>query len=701
MRIIKKEFYKVPVHIYASNIELSAANQIDNVASLPFAFHHVAFMPDCHAGMGTPIGTVFASKDVILPSMVGSDIGCFTGDTRIALLCGINKTLKELYDGKQDVWVYSLDNNKKIVPAKATPLKTRINAELMEIIISGGISIKCTPEHKFMLIDGSYKEAKDLQVFDSLMPLYKSYQTKDGYEFCSTGQSKGNLTHKIVHQYFEGIQKNKIIHHKNSNWFDNRPENLIYLTPSEHSKHHQLGNNRFCTEEFKSKRIKTLEKNGYYDELLYPIKKQIGISNLKYAFKSPKYKVISSQAGQRNKKHIIKFNQINNNTKFICRCGREIFGKGGFKRHQKYCKINHKVISIKYLDYVEDVYCLSVDTYHNFALEAGIFVHNCGMAAVQTNLPNKFANDTVLMKIILDDIRTRIPVGFNHHSKKQNISKLPKLPNFSNSICHEEFQLLQYQLGTLGGGNHFIEIQKGTDGYIWFMIHSGSRNLGYKVAKYYNKLAQELNKKWYSNIPEASGEDGLYFLPFDSIEGQKYYEEMIYCLAFAKENRATMVEQIKSSFINCCSAYHAPNVQFTFELDIHHNYAALENHYDKNIWIHRKGATSARKDQLGIIPGSQGTASYITIGKGNPESFNSCSHGAGRIMGRKEARRTLNLKEEIDKLESKGIIHSIRSNKDLDEASGSYKDIELVMEEQTDLVDIFIKLDPAAVIKGD
>ena len=142
--------------------------------------------------------------------------------------------------------------------------------------------------------------------------------------------------------------------------------------------------------------------------------------------------------------------------------------------------------------------------------------------------------------------------------------------------------------------------------------------------------------------------------------------------------------------------------QATFEpmINIAHNYARMESHYGKNVMIHRKGATLATKDTIGIIPGSQGTKSYIVKGKGNEESFQSCSHGAGRKMGRNVARKTLNLLDEIKSLNDKGIIHAIRSEKELDEAPGAYKDINKVMENQKDLIEIIDELKPLAVIKG-
>jgi len=167
-----------------------------------------------------------------------------------------------------------------------------------------------------------------------------------------------------------------------------------------------------------------------------------------------------------------------------------------------------------------------------------------------------------------------------------------------------------------------------------------------------------------------------------------------YALEFAKANREHMMNIFKSI------VFENTECDFKREINIHHNYAALENHFGKNVWVHRKGATSANKGEYGIIPGSQGTPSYIVIGLGNPDSFKSCSHGAGRKMGRADAKRTLDLETEQKCLEDAGVLHSIRGVGDLDEAPSAYKDIEEVIESQKDLVEVAEKLYPLAVVKG-
>ena len=317
----------------------------------------------------------------------------------------------------------------------------------------------------------------------------------------------------------------------------------------------------------------------------------------------------------------------------------------------------------------------------------------CGMCALKTSLTDISTNK---LKIIVSGIRKYIPLGFKHHKQKQNKSRMPKaglgfqLSDFA--IVSKEYTNALTQLGTLGGGNHFIEIQKGSDGYIWVMVHSGSRNLGFKVANYYNRLAIDLNSRWGSSIPKKWQ---LAFLPLSSEVGSKYHAEMQFCVDFALANRKLMMERIQDVFMAVASP-----VSFSSFINIAHNYATMEKHYHKNVIVHRKGATSAREGEIGIIPGSQGAPSYIVRGRGNSESFESCSHGAGRKMGRREARRRLNFQVEVKKLEDQDILHSIRHKNDLDEAAGAYKDIDQVIENQIDLVEVVVTLHPLAVVKG-
>ncbi|MBF0224425.1 MAG: RtcB family protein [Desulfobacterales bacterium] len=335
----------------------------------------------------------------------------------------------------------------------------------------------------------------------------------------------------------------------------------------------------------------------------------------------------------------------------------------------------------------------------------------CGMGAVQTDFPEDSLQKDMIRRI-LNHLKKLIPVGEGHsHRSDQSwdgfeeymdkygdIDKSKLAPSWYSK---KVWDLAKKNLGSLGGGNHFIEIQAGNDGFVWLMIHSGSRNLGYIIANHYNETAKKLNQKSNISLPSKD----LAFLSADSEEGVSYIRDMNFALNYAKENRRHIMENFKTAFYNEISC------NFVKEINIHHNYAALENHFGRNIWLHRKGATSAKKGELGIIPGSMGTPSYIVEGLGNTESFMSCSHGSGRVMGRMDASRRLS-KEECDKSMS-GIVFDgwgkfkgfgKKKHKggslDLSEAPQAYKNIENVIQSEIDLIHPLVKLKPLGVVKG-
>ncbi|MCL2791341.1 MAG: RtcB family protein [Desulfobulbus sp.] len=316
----------------------------------------------------------------------------------------------------------------------------------------------------------------------------------------------------------------------------------------------------------------------------------------------------------------------------------------------------------------------------------------CGMQAVRTGLAEV---STAQLKQILAALRAAVPLGFKHHRQPRPLEVMPdpgaapqELPMVTG-----EFDHARHQIGTLGGGNHFIEIQQGNDQRIWLMVHSGSRNLGYKVAAHYNNLAIRLAAKAGKNaVPK---EWQLALLPLASPEGQLYLREMEYCVAFARANRSEMMAVLLAIVAEATGCD-----QFDRPLDVAHNYAAGETHFGKEVWVHRKGATRAFAGEYGIIPGCQGSRSYLVRGLGNPQSFMSCSHGAGRVLGRKQAQRVLNLHDEIAKLEANCVLHSLRHRNDLEEAPGAYKDIAVVIANQLDLIEVAVEFQPLAVLKG-
>lgn len=325
----------------------------------------------------------------------------------------------------------------------------------------------------------------------------------------------------------------------------------------------------------------------------------------------------------------------------------------------------------------------------------------CGMYAVKTNLKDI---DIVTLKAIFHNIRQAIPVGFNHRKERVEWEGFDDALEFTTSpVVQEQIDPARNQLGTLGGGNHFIEFQKGDDGYIWFMIHSGSRNLGHKICTYYDKLAKTEG--------HAPIKDLAYF-DLDSELGTEYFWAMDFALKFAHQNRVVMGDII----INILEQLNMFSVLDT--INIHHNYATSEKHFffhetdmdndekmeaseGSDVIVHRKGATLAEQGTVGIIPGSQGTASYIVTGLGNAESFNSCSHGAGRVMSRKKAKEQLDADEVAKSMADNDILWD-KNRSSLDEAPQAYKDIDTVIANQSDLVKPVVRLMPykIAAIKG-
>jgi len=307
----------------------------------------------------------------------------------------------------------------------------------------------------------------------------------------------------------------------------------------------------------------------------------------------------------------------------------------------------------------------------------------CGMLAARTGLQEI---DTDTLRLVRAQIKMEVPVGFEHHKTAQTWDGFDCAPDIP--IIQQELDSARRQLGTLGSGNHFIEIQHGSDGYVWVMIHSGSRNFGLKTANTFHNIARSLcDRKGYA-LPDRD----LAYLPMDTREGREYLAVMNYCCDFARANRSLMMERIGEIIAKVSGA------NLLEKINIHHNYAAIEIHYGREVLVHRKGATKASRDTIGIIPGSMGTNSYIVKGLGNPESFESCAHGAGRRMGRKQAIRSLDLETEQKKMD--GVLHGLRSRGGLDEAPGAYKDIDEVMRLQQDLVTISVSLKPLASIKG-
>jgi tRNA-splicing ligase RtcB (3'-phosphate/5'-hydroxy nucleic acid ligase) len=533
---------------WASILEPTAREQAERAASMPFIFPHLALMPDAHAGKGSTVGSVIPTLGAIMPAAVGVDIGCFRGDTRVPLLNGTQRSLKELAGGIGPYQVYSLDGDKQIVPGHAIAMKTRSNAQLMKVIVSGGEEIVCTPDHLFMMNDGTYLEARDLRFNDSLMPLYRNLNV-DPEMYAIAGND-------------------------------------------------QLG-------------------------APYP------------------------------------------------------------------------VIAVELLSERSDVYCLQVEDHHNFALAAGVFVHNCGMIATRTQFTAENIRRRGGLVSLREAIEETIPLSAGKYNDvifgagtAERIAVLDETEGAASADAIAPNW--RFQLGSLGSGNHFIEVSLDELDRVWLFLHSGSRGVGNRLASKHIKMARHLCERWWVPLPDPD----LAYLVEGTDEFWAYIRDLRWAQKFALLNRAEMMYRV----VECLAGWIGTEVAEEEVIECHHNYTESEVHWGKQVWLSRKGAIDASKGKPGLIPGSMGTASYIVTGLGNRLALNSAPHGAGRGYSRAAARKAFTRAQLDAAMEG---IEWGRSDAFLDEIPGAYKPVEQVMRDAVDLVKVEHVLRQIVNVKGD
>jgi len=321
----------------------------------------------------------------------------------------------------------------------------------------------------------------------------------------------------------------------------------------------------------------------------------------------------------------------------------------------------------------------------------------CGMCAVRTSLRAEHLPDSLAE--IRRDIERAVPVGFGMHKEtpmgisklwrkrfaegyKAMIAKFPKLEQ-------KEASAAPRQLGTLGGGNHFIELCLDEAGCVWVMLHSGSRGIGNKIGVFFIERAKEIAAEREIALVDKN----LAWLEDGSADFRDYVRWLGWAQDYARANRDAMLKAVAGVL-----ARRFPDLALTAEaVNCHHNYASLEEHFGHRVWVTRKGAVRGGEGELGIIPGSMGAKSYIVRGKGNAESFMTCSHGAGRKMSRTAAKKAFTLADHA------AATEGVECRKDggvLDETPGAYKDIDAVMAAQSDLVEVVYTLKQVVCVKG-
>jgi len=341
----------------------------------------------------------------------------------------------------------------------------------------------------------------------------------------------------------------------------------------------------------------------------------------------------------------------------------------------------------------------SVIATHKAIIPAAVGVDlGCGMVAARLSLTANEIDEKALQKVF-DQISRDVPVGRAQHRDEQVLvdAAKPFEPGLK-SLTDRHPELLKAfgkfskwtnQMGTLGGGNHFIEVCLDETNQVWVMLHSGSRGIGNAIASYFIALARKDMERWMIQLPDRD----LAYFPEGSEHFADYVEAVHWAQDYAMQNRTSMLELVLSALQR-----HLPPFTVTTEaVNCHHNYVAQEHHYGENVWVTRKGAIRAREGDLGIVPGSMGARSFIVRGLGNPESFCSSAHGAGRKMSRTAAEKQFTVADMV--AQTKGVI--CRKDKDvIDEIPGAYKDIDQVMANQADLTEILHTLKQVVCVKG-
>ena len=583
-----------PYQSWGVDLEPQAVQQMRYAVDLPISVRG-ALMPDAHLGYGLPVGGVLATDNAVIPYAVGVDIACFTGDTRVPLLDGRTYTLAELADGSRGEFpVFCCAPDGKISVGLATAALTRPDAALVRVTLDSGEQIRCTPDHRFMRRDGSFAAAADLRPGDSLMPYYAKLD-EEGYARVQQNYSgRWHRAHWMVARSgllgpvpkFEG--RRTVIHHRNFLECDNRPENLEFMGDANHGSFHRslvVRNEYWHSEDFEDRRKAALAAKAATPEG-HEYFAARGAANLK-RYWAERYDVAKANCagnGKRGKAFLVAKNASDagraRSREVAARlhrcelCGEEVRSYIGLYNHQRSRhglhpehttrRRNHTVVSVETLAEREAVYCLSVPGHENFAVAAGVFVHNCRMKLS-------------IFDVSPDDLKKRgdhltnalereTKFGIGQEWKKPLDHPVVDADWTVSPVTRRFRQKAHNQLGTSGSGNHFVEwgtltfakpdlgMEAGT--YLALLSHSGSRGTGASVADYYSRLAMEKH-------PELSKElRHLAWLDMASDAGQEYWAAMELMGEYASANHDLIHKRVAKA------AGFKPSVQ----VENHHNF---------------------------------------------------------------------------------------------------------------------------------
>ena len=686
------------------DVEASALQQITNSVNLPWT-HGVAVMPDVHTGYGVTIGSVIAMKGAVSPSAVGVDIGCLDAETEFLSPNGWVRM--DSWDGEQ---VLTYD------PSSDTAYFDHVTAyidkpcdEFYWFKNSKGMDQMVSEEHRLLVFTGYKSRGKRHRVMNPahLAELGHNgyYTSKSTFHVAAQGvdirdsmirveimvQADGRVRvyddHTHVELHFR--KDRKVI----------RAEHLLSEAGINFSTGTGLDGSRWirfdapagtCTKDLSRYWSATRDQLAVIvDEVLkwdghegyrsfYSSTDKASTDLVQYAFAATGVRAGISSAGKQKGHHAEVLVVTPTRNEFVSYCAPEVISTPGSRK-----------------------YCFTVPTGFFVARRGGkIFTTgNCGMAAVRTTLRLEDLPDD--LGPLRSAIEAAVPVGFHSYNPWSPLvdgHRVTRIAQSFDAMVHDFYGLwaplagreskVKAQCGTLGGGNHFIELCADEKGEIWITLHSGSRNIGKVIADWHINRAKGLAHNQDLSDPALAA------VLLGTPDAWHYLHDMYWAQDYALLNRAIMLATVKQVLTH----YFTPGVvEFHNTIQCHHNYVAEEIYDGQQLAIIRKGAIAAHSGELGIIPGSMGTGSYIVEGLGNELSYNSASHGAGRKMSRGKARKAFTVEDLAT--QTAGI--ECRKDADiLDEAPGAYKDIDSVMEAQRDLVRPVARLQTLLCVKG-
>jgi tRNA-splicing ligase RtcB len=706
-----KEMLDGTVLNWASILEEKTRQQAIMTSKMPFIFKHLALMPDAHLGKGATVGSVIPTDRAIIPAAVGVDIGCVDKDSEYLSPTGWRK-ISEYVGGPVMQYDPETGQGAFVEPSRYV---VRDEEKFFSIQSKYGINQFLSADHKMLVWDIRGRDrhrvmttisaadyvAEDTRLIQGFKAEFETTFTPvldtkvdlsdeqirvqvmlsaDGFRY-SKSDMKIRVKKQRKIERVKELLSAASIEYRLTEWDNGVSE--FTLTPPVYTKDLSMFWEA-SLEQLKVIAEECIHWDGNADDQVFFTRDRGNADFIHYAFTATgKRGVLRSDVG---KDGVLDYRVFAQDNTRVARYGNDR-------------------TPVEEVDSVDGKsYCFTVPSGFWVMRRGGnvVMTGNCGMQALRTQFTKEdFATrGRENFHLLREAIEKAIPLSAGGRNQKISATARPRLdalaekaapsgsvPGFDPASYAPTWE---HQLGSLGSGNHFIEVTLDELDRVWLFLHSGSRGIGNKIATHHIKVAQDLMEKWWIALPDRD----LAYLVEGTEEFDAYIRELTWAQAFATENRSEMMDRL----VVATSEFMGAAVEEEQFVECSHNYTSHERHFGKQIWLSRKGAIDASEGKWGLIPGSMGTASYVVVGKGNRESFNSAPHGAGREYSRSAARKRFT-REELRA--AMGDIEFRDTDAFVDEIPAAYKDIDRVMDDANDLVEIKHTLRQILNVKGD